>query len=66
MFKGNYLCYCFKEHLKNRLEEIGTLPGMLANELKNLEKEKTDRMALESELQSLAIEMNSLVCLTVA
>lgn len=47
--------------MKARLEEIGTLPGMLATAQKNLEKEKLDKVLLENELQSLTADINTLV-----
>jgi len=53
----------FKEHLKSCLEELGTLPGLLATAQRDLEKEILARTDLENERVNLLNEIKSLVCM---
>lgn len=52
----------FKAHLKARLDEIGTLPAILATTQRDLEIERSKRIGLEEERDSFLNEINSMVC----
>ncbi|KAE9533894.1 hypothetical protein AGLY_008973, partial [Aphis glycines] len=50
----------FKEHLKSCLDELGTLPGLLATAQRDLEKETSKRLELEEERNNLLKKIESL------
>lgn len=51
----------FQDHLKSCLEELGTLPGLLATAQRDLEKEIIARTDLENDRVNLLNEIKSLV-----